>query len=181
MQLASVVRCESKESVKTGAGIMVGKKYDSTVNVAGFLPSLVRQKGWEKQLDLHSIFPKWKDLVNEDFAEHAVPLKIERDVLWLEVENSSWLQQLQYGKYELLGDLNDFLRLGQLKDIKMVLPSRKDTLSFNPDAKGQPVHFERPSPEKVASFQNQVDCIGDEKCREALMQFWYLAHACKKK
>lgn len=158
---------------------MVAKKKNSSVNVADFLPSLVRHKGWEKQLDLHSIFPKWKELVNEDFAEHAVPLKIEREVLWLEVENSSWLQQLQYGKFELLADLNDFLRLGWLKDIKMVLPSRKDKLSFNPDEKGPSIRFIRPSPEKIASFQNQVECIEDEKCRDALMQFWYLANACK--
>ncbi|MFT5697296.1 MAG: hypothetical protein ACI8ZB_000144 [Desulforhopalus sp.] len=160
---------------------MAIKKKDSSVNIAALLPSLVRNKGWEKQLDLHSIFPNWSKLVNEDFAEHAAPLKIERDVLWLEVENSSWLQQLQYGKYELLADLNDSLRLGHLKDIKMVLPSRKEKLSFNPDEKGPPVHFQRPSPEKVASFQEQVDCIGDEKCRDALMQFWYLSNACKKK
>lgn len=159
---------------------MVAKKKDSSVNVADLLPSLVRHKGWEKQLDLHSIFPRWQSLVNEDFAKHAVPLKIVREVLWLEVENSSWLQQLQYGKFELLADLNDFLRLGYLKDIKMVLPSKKDKLSFNPEEKGPPIRFERPSSEKIASFQQQVDCIGDEKCRDALMQFWYLANACKK-
>ena len=181
MQSVEVTKRDSKAIGKTGDKVMVGKKKNSAANVAGLLPSLLRQKGWEKQLDLHSVFPKWKDLVDEDFAGHAVPLKIERDVLWLEVENSSWLQQLQYGKYELLADLNDFLRLGQLKDIKMVLPSQKDKLSFDPDDKGPPVCFERPSPEKIASFQKQVDCIGDEECREALMQFWYLANACKKK
>jgi Dna[CI] antecedent, DciA len=159
---------------------MVAKKKNSSVNVADFLPSLVRRKGWEKQLDLHSIFPKWKELVNEDFAEHAVPLKIEREVLWLEVENSSWLQQLQYGKFELLADLNDSLRLGWFKDIKMVLPSRKEKLSFNPDEKGPSVKYTQPAPEKIASFQNQVECIEDEKCRDALFQFWYLANACKK-
>lgn len=160
---------------------MARNKKNSSVNVAALLPNLVRHKGWEKQLDLHSIFPEWSTLANEDFAEHARPLKIERDVLWLEVENSAWLQQFQYGKYELLADLNDFLRLGQLKDIKMVLPSKKDKLSFNPDEKGQPVCFERPAPEKVEAFQEQVNCIEDEKCREALMQFWYLSNACKKK
>lgn len=160
---------------------MAARKKESSVNVANLLPKLVRSKGWEKQLDLHSIFPEWDKLANEDFVKHARPLKIERDVLWLEVENSSWLQQFQYGKYELLADLNDFLRLGQLKDIKMVLPSRKDTLSFDPDKKGPPICFERPSAEKIAAFQEQVGCIGDENCREALMQFWYLANACKKK
>lgn len=157
-----------------------GKK-SSASNLQDLLPSMVRRKGWEKQLDLHRIFPEWKELVSEDFANHSVPLKIERDVLWLEVENSAWLQQLQYGKYELLEDLNAFLRLGHLQDIRMVLPAKKEKLSFDPDAKGPAVVLERPSPEKIAAFQKQVDAIGDEKCREALMQYWYLATACKKK
>ncbi len=156
-------------------------KKDKTSDLSGLLPSMVRRKGWEKQLDLHRIFPQWKELVNEDFAAHSSPLKIERDVLWLEVENSAWLQQLQYGKYELLEDLNDFFRQGHLQDIRMVLPAKKDKLSFDPDKKGPTVVLDRPSPEKIAAFQKQVDAIGDEKCREALMQYWYLAHACKKK
>ena len=158
---------------------MVTGKKNSSVDVGSLLPNLVRRNGWERQLDLHSIFPKWNELAGEDFVAHAKPLKIERDILWLEVENSSWLQQLQYGKYELMEDLNDSLRLGRLRDIKMVLPSRKEKLSFDPDEKGPAVHFHRPSPEKVAAFQDQLRCIGDEGCREALMQFWYLSNACK--
>lgn len=149
--------------------------------VAKFLPSIVRNKGWEKQLDLHSLFPRWDELVTEDAAEHAKPLKIERGVLWLEVENSSWLQELQYQKVELLEILNGFLSIGRLEDIKMILPTREDQNSYDCQSRdGTEISFSRPSREKVKQFEKQVGAIADEECRQALMQFWYLANACKK-
>ena len=157
---------------------MAGVKKNKKTDIAGLLPSILRDNGWEKQLDLHSIFPNWQKLAGKEFNEHARPLKIERGVLWLEVENSSWLQQFQYEKLDLLESLNRFLRLSTLTDIKMVLP--KDEVWRKAPKPPPKVSFVRPSAEKVAAFQRQVECIADEKCRDALMQFWYLAEACKR-
>lgn len=157
---------------------MAGARKNRKNDIAGVLPSLLRDNGWEKQLDLHSVFPNWQKLVGNEISEHAQPLKIERGVLWIEVENSSWLQQLQYEKLDLLENLNRFLKLSTLNDIKMILPKGE---VWKKATKPSPkVSFVRPSAEKVAAFQRQVACIADEKCREALMQFWYLAEACKR-
>ncbi len=162
--------------------IMAGKEKNNQNRISRLLPNLVHERGWEIQLDLHSIFPRWTELVGEEMNEHAQPLKIERGVLWLEVVNSSWLQQYQYEKLELLDTLNSFLRLSRLKDIKMVLSKgKKDKTQTSDQKSGPAVRFVRPSEEKIAAFQRQVECIADEKCREALMQFWYLAEACKRK
>ena len=80
---------------------------------------------------------------------------------------------------ELLDRLNGFLRVARLKDIKMVLPKGGRRQPAAPeDAR---ISFIRPSKEKIADFEKQVECIADEKCREALMQFWYLSQACKRK
>ncbi len=148
-------------------------------NIAGLLPSLIRDKGWEKQFDLHSIFENWMDLVGQEISECAIPLKIEKGVLWLEVENSAWLQQLQYEKIDILDVLNNSLKLSALKDIKMVLPKGK---SEQIKKRTYPeIHFVRPEGKEIDAFQDQISCIEDEKCREALMQFWYLARACKRK
>ncbi len=161
---------------------MAGRVKSNKESISQVLPNLLHEKGWEKQLDLHSIFPAWEELVGEEMSENARPLKIERGVLWLEVTNSSWLQQFQYEKMELLETLNRFLRLSSLKDIKMILPKGKtgnnEAFEKKPDST---IEFIRPSEASIASFQQQVGCIADEKCREALMQFWYLAQACKRK
>jgi len=156
---------------------MAASRKKSTPALTGVLPGVVRDHGWDKQLDLHSTFPRWRELLGDDVADHSKPLKVERGVLWIEVENSSWLQQIQYMKLELLELLNEALRLTRYKDLKMVLPKG----AWQPEAdEGPRMSFVRPSEEAVEAFREQVQCIADEGCREALMQFWYLAHACKK-
>lgn len=144
--------------------------------VGQVLPGVVSDQGWAMQLDLHSIFPRWEELVGAEVAEAARPLKVERNVLWLEVANSAWLQQLQYQKLDLLEILNRELRLSRYRDIKMLLCKGDGLPLAMPAPK---VRFVRPDEKKVAAFREQIAVIEDEKCREALMQFWYLSQACR--
>jgi len=157
---------------------MNDRKNLKKISISKLLPTLVKDRGWEKQLDLYSIFDKWNEIIGEEISEYAKPLKIERGVLWLEVENSSWLQQFQYQKLDFLEALNSFLRLTRLKDIKMVLP--KGSPKKSQEKISQTVTFVQPDEEKIAAFRRQIETISDEKCREALMQFWYLSQACKR-
>jgi len=161
---------------------MAGSMKSNKNNIKALLPGVLKDRGWEKQLDLHSIFPRWREIVGDEMNEYAQPLKIEKGVLWLEVANSSWLQQMQYEKLDLLDTLNRNFRLSKLHDIKMVLPKGKVDKSRSAEQESAAViQFVRPSEKKIAAFRHQVECIADEKCREALMQFWYLAQACKRK
>jgi len=155
---------------------MVWSKKKREKAAGAVLPGLLREKGWEKQLDLHSIFPRWRELVDAEVGDHAEPLKIVKGTLWLEVENSAWLQQLQYRKFELLDILNEALRLSRLTDIKLVLPVGRKKGKRKAD---RTISFVRPDEKKIAAFERQVSCIEDEQCRDALMQFWYLSHACR--
>ncbi len=149
-----------------GEGI-VCKGKNNKRKIAQFLPSIMRQKGWEKQLDMHSVFERWGELVSEDAAEHARPVKIERGVLWLEVENSAWLSQLQYEKLEMLDSLNNSLVLGRFTDIKMILIKKGEVNPFARPAPGPDVYFETPDRQKIDSFRSQIEVIEDEGCRES--------------
>jgi hypothetical protein len=160
---------------------MAGRVKSNQNSISRLLPEILHEQGWEKQLDLYSIFPRWKEIVGEEKNGCAQPLKIERGVLWLEVTNSSWGQQLQYEKVDLLATLNRFFRQSRLDDIKMVLPKGKTAKTGKAGPAPFPaVKFVKPSEEKIAAFQRQVACIADEQCREALMQLWYLSEACQR-
>ncbi len=154
-----------------------GKKRQLSLSL--LLPELVRARGWEKQLEHYALFTRWPELVSGDLASYARPLKVERGVLWLEVDNSSWLQQFQYAKVELLDTLNRALSRSTLQDIRMVLPTVR--------AKDEPVpqpavrlRFVSPDEEKLAGFRGQAEGIADDQCREALVRLWYLAHSCRR-
>lgn len=142
--------------------------------MAAILPGVVRDRGWQTQIELHSIFPHWADVVDETTASHTTPLKIVKGTLWVEVENSAWLQQIQYQKMFLIESINNFLRDAKIRDIRFVLPQIEKK---EHDEKSQ-VRFIAPPPDEVRRFEEQAACIEDEAARDALIRLWYLSKAC---
>ncbi len=145
--------------------------------ITGVLPGVVRGKGWEEKLDMHSFFPIWKKVVSENAVACSRPLKIVKDILWLEVENSTWMQQLQFEKMQLLDDINATLKISRIRDIKFVLalddaepqPKKKADIAFMP-----------PDPDDLKKFEEQASAIEDEVIRESLIRLWYLTKACRR-
>jgi len=154
------------------------KRSRKTENIANTLPEIMRDKGWERKLDQHRVFLDWDDLVDETTAAHSQPLKVVKDVLWLEVENSSWMNQLQYQKYYLLETLNQYLKISHFSDIRFAVEEKKKEPV---EQKKQSIQFIPPSAEKVDSFKKQISSIEDDEVRESLMRLWYLSQACRKK
>lgn len=145
--------------------------------LALLLPQITRQRGWEEQLDLHSIFVNWQDLVDEDMAAHCRPLKIVKRVLWLEAENSAWLQQFQYQTVFTLERLNNSLKKSRLKGLRFCVAEKPVDDAGN----SEPVlSYVRPSDDDIAAFESCVGSISDKAVRDALLRFWYLSKACRK-
>ena len=144
-------------------------------SVSTLLSRITNEQGWRQQLDTHSLFLHWDKLVDKTISVHARPLKIVGNVLWLEVANSAWMQQLQFQKIQLLEIVNKSLRLSRLEDIRFTLSDNK------PETRSKPtVHFIQPSLAAQDSFQKQIAGIEDEKIREALMSLWYQSHSCQR-
>jgi predicted nucleic acid-binding Zn ribbon protein len=144
--------------------------------ISALLPRVARQQGWQRQLDRHSLFLHWDALVGQPISSHAHPLKIVNNVLWLEIANSAWMQELQFQKLQLLETLNKTLRVSRLKDIRFTLAD-SDTSKERPEPS---VHFSRPAPAATEAFQHQIASIEDEKIRDALMNLWYQSHSCRR-
>jgi hypothetical protein len=156
------------------------KKYSAEKrreSLAAALPGLVRDKGWEKQLDLYSLFLEWEKIVDKTTAQHARPLKIVRNIFWVEVDNSSWMHQLQFQKVQILENLNAALELSRLLDIKFTLAEKSENPQQEQKKK---VKFAPVDPMELRAFENQVGLIEDEKSREALIRLWYLSKSCRR-
>jgi len=148
-----------------------------TDKLSASLPEIMRDKGWERKLDQHRVFIDWQSLVDETTAAHSRPLKVVKDVLWLEVENSSWMQQLQYQKFFLLQTLNEYLKISRFSDIRFVVEEKKKEAVVK---KEKSIRFVSPSTADVERFKEQISFIEDEQIRESLMRLWYLSQACRK-
>ncbi len=144
--------------------------------LAGLLAGITNSQGWRQQLDTHSLFLHWESIVDPTINTHARPLKIVGNVLWLEITNSAWMQQLQFQKIQLLETVNKTLRLSHLTDIRFILASDRPS-----ENQARPtVRFTQPSPAAQDSFQQQLAGIEDEKIRDSLMSLWYLSHSCQR-
>lgn len=125
-------------------------------------------------MDLRSFFPHWQELMEPDVASHSRPVRIAKGTLWLEVENSAWLQQFSFQKVAMLEIINGYLKKSQLRDIRFTLPDggqERRTV-------GEKVRFQAPSSEEIRGFEDQIAYIKDQAIRDALMRFWYLSKAC---
>ncbi len=145
--------------------------------VSKVLPEIASHNGWEEKLDMYSFFPVWDQVVDDYIAECTKPLKIVRGVLWLEVENSTWMQQLQFEKMRILNDINATLKLSRIKDIKFLLPQD----NFEEKKEDVQIAFVAPDPEALKKFEKQAAMIEDDTIRDALVRLWYLSKACKRK
>lgn len=144
--------------------------------LAAILPGVLKDRGWEARLEMHSIFPNWEKVVDATTATCAQPLKIVKGTLWIEVENSAWMQQLQYQKVMLLRTINGSLKNSKIEDIRFVLPRENRKGKTEEPA----VRFVAPPPEELQRFEEQTSFIEDEASREALVRLWYLSKACKR-
>ncbi len=153
------------------------KKKHTLDGLANLLPHFSRQRGWEEQLDLHSLFEHWYDLLDSEITDHCQPVKIVKKVLWVEVENSAWLQQFQFQKMLILDMLNKSLRLSTLKDLRFCMAEREHDVA---EEDGPLLRYVQPPAKDIAAFEQQVESIADKDVREALLRLWYLSHACRK-
>ncbi|PID77454.1 MAG: hypothetical protein CSB24_01245 [Deltaproteobacteria bacterium] len=145
--------------------------------LAAIIPDLARENGWQGRLEQYSLFTHWEKIVGQEIAKHAAPLKIVQNVLWLEVGSSAWMQHFQYQKLTILQTCNEFLPGLPLTDIRFVIKSCGPS---NPQEKEPELKFIPPPQEEVAAFESMASTIKDQDSREALMQFWYLSHACQR-
>ena len=138
---------------------------------------IIRDKDWETKFDQHRVFLIWSELVDGETGAHARPLKIINDVLWVEVDNSAWVQQLQFKKLELLDQLNDHLRVSYFTDIRFTVG---DSAKIDKQKEKLTPRVVPPSDEEIERFRKQIEFIEDEEIREAMTRLWYVSQAVRR-
>ncbi len=70
--------------------------------VGPLLQQLLGQPGLGAQLNRHQAWLIWDQLVGEQIAEHARPLRLRKGVLEVQVDHPVWMQQLQMLKPQIM-------------------------------------------------------------------------------
>lgn len=144
-------------------------------DIRGLLTRVIRKKKWHNRIELHGVFRFWDEVVGPDISGRAQPACIRGSVLWVDVLDSIWMQQLHLQKLLLLDLINRRLDNGSISDIRFKLNSELG--STKPAAllkkPARPI-----DPEKLQEFEEQLAPLQDEEIKRALLRLWKKYQAC---
>ncbi len=153
-------------------------KSKKMMDAGSLLAVIAKNRHWEQRLALHRVFLFWEEVVGGDIARYAQPYVIRGEVLWVNVSESIWMQQLHLQKINLLAALNRRLGVGSatspaaggLSDIRF----RIEAILTRPQT---PPPLEKPSapplaPERVEEFTRMLSAIDDQELQAALQRCW---------
>ena len=87
------------------------------------LESVLSEQNLSGSIEAYQVFAKWDHIVGKKVADHTRPVRITRDVLYVEVNDHLWFAQLKYMKGDILKKLEDRIRKGLFTDLKFFLKS----------------------------------------------------------
>ncbi len=62
----------------------------------------------------------WRNIVGERVASHTNATDCQNGILFIEVDSSAWLNELQFMKREIVSQLNRYLNGNYIKDAKFL-------------------------------------------------------------
>ena len=68
-----------------------------------------------------ALWTRWEEIVGEVLARHARPVRLRRGVLLVHVDDSLWMQELQFLKHDIRDRLNTALGRAAVRDIFLSL------------------------------------------------------------
>ncbi len=146
---------------------MIKKKYQITP--AFFQEVYVRQE-WESQWELFQLVRDWEQIVESHIAEMSMPAYFRGQELYVYVDNSALMQQLQFLQHDLLGKVNQVLRRKKITGFRWLLKPHDEERLLE-EKKIMP--FRSVDTTECHTFRDMVSGIEDDTCRKALYRLWY--------
>ncbi len=88
---------------------------DSLRNI---LPATIKKLGIKRKFGSEAAILHWKDIVGAKIASHAWPVLVERDLMFVAVNNSAWCHHLSTMKEDIITKINNFVGEKVINDIR---------------------------------------------------------------
>jgi hypothetical protein len=119
-------------------------------------------------LKTYSIVGAWNEIVGESVAGHSQPRSIRNQILFIDVDHPTWMQQLQFLKPTLLDQINAFLGGPQIQDIRFKLGKVSAPLPAPP--KTLLTEDEPLDQETLDRIESLLQKIGDQEVQKSLRE-----------
>jgi hypothetical protein len=138
--------------------------------ISRLLSAVFENKKWCSKLELHRVFEFWDRTVGKEIAAVAQPSLIRsRDVLWVKVKDSIWMQQLHLQKMLLLEKINRQFKDEKISDIHFQLDS---SLSTPPEPENEKPKSFSPDKQQEQEFDKLISSLENDELRDSLKSLW---------
>lgn len=143
------------------------------VRMDALLGELFKGRNWQENLDRNRIFEFWNEAVGKDIAAHAQPKMLRGKVLWVNVIDSIWMQQLHLMKEHLRQVINDRLAGDEgVTDIRFNMAQTLAPVVAAKKVTAKPPIKPPPDPVKLAEFERMIGAIADQGARDSFRTLW---------
>ena len=84
------------------------------------LKHLIKEKGFDELIEQQKAIDVWSAAVGRVISEKTEPILVENGVISIKVKNSSWRQELQLQRDDIIMRINSQLNKKIIKDIRFV-------------------------------------------------------------
>lgn len=97
---------------------MTGRKSKAPEPVNAVLERVLGSLNLGLKVKQYRIWDVWNSVVGEAIARQAQPQQIRAMVLWVTVSNSTWMQQLEFMKRQIVERINERIGETVIRDIR---------------------------------------------------------------
>lgn len=127
----------------------------------------------QNQYSLFKMKACWKEIIGNNNAKHCGPVKLERRILTLQVDSSVWANQFLYYKNQFIQQINTFIGIDYVKDIKFTqgknfkkgFRNKGETI----DIRENKLRIPPATEEEKKGLQLKFSHIADDKIRNAII------------
>ena len=132
------------------------------------LKKIYSSKDWHNQWALFYFVRNWERLLGDPLGKVTYPAFFRGDVLWIYVDNSAWMQQMQYVKMDLLNEIQRAVPTAVVNDLRFAVhPAIQDEKEKPAPPPKKPI-----DKQKEKRFVDMVSNVSNDECRQSLYQLW---------
>jgi len=150
---------------------MMEKRNRSKKNELSFLgdslSAIYSTKKWKNQWRLFRLAQDWPAIVGTEVARLTAPAFFRQDVLWIFVQDSAYMQHMQFIKLDLMARVNRIMIEQPAIDIRWMLQPEILPVPERHTPEPHPV-----DPEQERSFRGMTESVANQECRKALQRLW---------
>jgi len=138
---------------------------------AAQLEQLIGSHLGRRPLEFIRLTRAWKNVVGERAASHSLPAWIRKDVLWVFVDGSAWMQELTFMKPKIQEQVNNTIRSVEITDIRWLQQPLENKLT---PTRELPQAEKGVDPIREKEFLGMTKIIDDPGCQQALFKLWQI-------